>query len=305
MGLSRAALRFLVREHRRKPLRGSVLTLGRQCVYASHTQVLDICRQEGIEPVELPAGFDPITNIPAWHGTPHERNASDAALFRLLGADDVLAMDYSDFEGAEIVHDLNKAVPDELESRFDVIVDSGTIEHIFDVRSVFTNIGRMLKSGGRIIHFAPANNYANHGFYQISPTLLIDYYAVNGYVDLQAFVAEESSREYEASAWELFQIDTQRQPVLMLSRRRLHAVLVAEKSEGSTVEKVPLQSHYANLFDSAAATDVENSREKTRKTLQQRIKDLLPAGLKHVMRRWLLRDAHRKPWGTRRVGKLR
>lgn len=303
MGLSKAALRFLVREHYRKPLRGSVLTLGRQCVYATYQQVLDICRQEGVSPTELPADVDHRSNIPAWHGTPLEKNTSDVAFFRLLGVDDVRALDFSDFEGAEIVLDLNEPVPDEWTCRFDVILDSGTIEHVFDMRSALMNIGRMLKPEGRVIHISPANNYTNHGFYQCSPTLLIDYYAANGYADLQAYIAQETLRRHQRSSWELFQVNVGRQPVLMKSNKPLLAVLVAEKTLHSTFEKVPLQSYYANLFAPAASEDRVDDQKSD--SLCRQLKRLLPTPLKTFVRSYLLGGAHRKPWGLERVGKLK
>ncbi len=303
MGLSRAALRFLVREHRRKPLHGSVLTLGRQCVYATYQELLDICRQEGVSPTALPPDVDLQSNIPAWRGTPLEENTSDVAFFRLLGAGDVHALDFSDFEEAEIILDLNKTVPDELTCRFDVILDSGTIEHVFDMRSALMNIGRMLKPGGRVIHVTPANNYANHGFYQCSPTLLIDYYAANGYADLKAYVAEEVSRGNQPGPWELFEVNVRRQPVVMMSNTRLLAILIAEKSASSTVEKTPLQSYYANVFAPADSKDGVDDEESD--SLARKLKRLIPTPLKTFVRRYLLGGTHRKPWGLKRVGRLK
>ena len=135
MGLSRAAVRFLVREHRRKPLGDTVLTLGRQCVYATYQDLQDICRDEGVALAELPPDVPRRSNMPAWRGTPRERYTSDVAVFRTLGAAEVLALDCSAFEGAEVIHDLNQPLPEHLASRFDLVLDAGTLEHVFDVRS--------------------------------------------------------------------------------------------------------------------------------------------------------------------------
>lgn len=89
--------------------------------------------------------------------------------FSYLGAASVNSMDYSDFEGASIIHDLNIPVPKELRNKFDVVFDGGTTEHVFDVRMVVTNIKNLLKVGGYFIAFTPANNLCGHGFYQFSP----------------------------------------------------------------------------------------------------------------------------------------
>jgi SAM-dependent methyltransferase len=304
MGLSKPALRFLVREHRRKPLRGSMLTLGRQCVYATFDEFLRICRDEGVSPVELPADAARRTNVPAWLGTPLERNTSDQAVFRSLGLAEVLALDYSDFEGAELVGDLNRPVPEQLASRFDVILDSGTLEHVFDVRAALTNVGQMLRTGGRVIHITPCNNFANHGFYQFSPTLLADYYAANAFADLQVFVAEETGPHYESSAWELFQFESQRQPVLMTSRRRLLLLVVAEKTPQSTVDRVPLQSYYRQMFDPWNGEELGDAVRDT-SAWKETLKRILPVRVKTFLRRWLLRDPQRKPWGAKRRGMLK
>jgi len=300
MGLPTAALRFLVREHRRKPLGSAVLTLGRQCVYATYQDLLDICRDEGVVPAELPADVPRHTSIPAWHGTPRERYTSDVAVFRTLGAAEVLALDCSAFEGAELVHDLNQPVPGHLASRFDLVFDSGTLEHVFDVRTALMNVGQMVKRGGRVIHLSPCNNFANHGFYQFSPTLLIDYYEANGFAALQAYVAEFSPSERDSVPWQLFRLDLRRQPVVMRSRRRLLVVFVAEKAAGATVDRIPQQTYYRQLLaadpGAAGSLGAMSSRVQTLGWLKR----LVPERLKAILRQWLGRDPHQKPWGATR-----
>ena len=249
MGLSKPALRFLVREHRRKPFQGAVLTLGRQCIYATFDEFLGICRSQGVVPRRCPSELSPATNIPQWQGTERASNTSDRAVLLSLGADEALALDYSDFEGAEIVCDLNQPVPEELCNRFELIVDSGTLEHVFHFPIAIANLGRMLRTGGRVVHISPCNNFANHGFYQFSPTLLADYYEANEYAALQLYVAEESRSDYESSGWNLFRMDLRHQPLLMTSRKRLLAIAVAEKTERSTVDRVPIQSYYRRILN--------------------------------------------------------
>jgi len=42
-------------------------------------------------------------------------------------------MDYSDYEGAEIILDPNNIVLQEYHEKFDVVFDGGTCEHVFNV----------------------------------------------------------------------------------------------------------------------------------------------------------------------------
>jgi len=52
---------------------------------------------------------------------------------RELGASKVSAMDVSEYEGADILHDLNVPAPANLHERFDLLIDGGTLEHVFNV----------------------------------------------------------------------------------------------------------------------------------------------------------------------------
>lgn len=305
MGLSKPALRFLARTAGRTPFRGSWLTLGRQCVYATFPQFTRICREEGLTPRELPADSGPQTNIPSWQNTPLAGNASDQAVLRALGAAEVLALDYADFEGAELTHDLNQPVPEAWRDRFDGILDSGTLEHVFALPAALANLARLLRVGGRVIHISPCNNFANHGFYQFSPTLLADFYEANAFAGVEVYVAEEMGVDYQSSSWDLFQIDPRRQPVLMTSRRRLLVVVSAEKTAASTADRVPLQSYYRQLFAAAAAAPEPPAPASPAARVLALARRCLPTSVKTWLRRGLLRPAHRRPWGARYLGRLK
>ncbi len=303
MGVPKSLLRFIVREHRRQPLHGAWLTLGRQCLYATFDEFTQICREEGVRPCELPRDCSRLTNIPSWQGTPLARNTSDQAVLRALGADEVLALDYSGFEGAELIWDLNQPVPSELRGRFQGILDSGTLEHVFDVRAALTNVAQMLRVGGRVIHCSPCNNFANHGFYQFSPTLLADFYEANAFGALQLYVAEEVGMDGTSSFWNLYQMDARNSPVLMTSRRRLLLIVVAEKTAVSTVDRVPLQGFYSQLFH-AATGQQESAPIQASDGLRARLKRRLPVRFKTWVRRYLLGQPHEKPWGAKYLGRL-
>ena len=54
-------------------------------------------------------------------------------LLKLLGVVDLTVIDYSSFEGANYIHDLNYPVSANLSGRFDLVIDGGTLEHIFNL----------------------------------------------------------------------------------------------------------------------------------------------------------------------------
>ena len=296
MGLAKPALRFMAQEHRRKPFVGPVLTLGRQSVSATLEEARVLVTGEGIAAAELPAGEGVWTNIPGCLATPYDRSISDVAFFKLLGLREFQALDCSDFEGAEIVQDLNLPVPAGLHDGFDLIVDGGTLEHVFDIRQSLTNVARMLRGGGRIIHFSPASNWVNHGFYHFSPALFYDYYAAKGFAGLRGFLVEHDIYSVESGPWDFYEVGLEGR---VASRHGLMTVFVAEKTLRSTVDKVRLQSHYTQLYARAGRGRADRPIGPWR-ALIRRLKDMRPDSLKRLVR-WI-------DWGYDRrkgIGKLR
>ncbi|WP_316015315.1 hypothetical protein [Roseobacter sp. HKCCA0434] len=96
--------------------------------------------------------------------------------FEGLGCGSMQVMDYSDFEGAQITHDLNHPVPQALHGRFDFIFDGGTIEHVFNVPQALDNVFHMLAEGGLFISVNGLTGWAGHGFYQFGPELVWRYW---------------------------------------------------------------------------------------------------------------------------------
>jgi len=291
MGLEKSALRFIAREHRRKPFTGPVLTLGRQDVFATMDAIHALLVSEGISPTDLWRGERTRTDTPTCIG--HRTEPQGVAFFRLLGVTEVLALDCSPYEGADIVHDLNCPAPEALHDRFDLIVDGGTTEHVFDVRQALTNIARMLKIGGRVIHISPANNWVNHGFYQFSPTLFYDYYGGNGFVDLRGYIAEHDLYLVGSRPWKFFEVGGEGR---LASRQGLMTLFVAERASTSTADKVPIQSHYTQVY--SGARRVESDRKPSfARTLIRNIKDKRPDTVKILLRRLIPGYDRRKGLG--------
>lgn len=313
MGLSKAALRFIAIEHRRQPFSGSAVTLGRQCVYATYSDVQQVFDDEAIPLARLPAGVGTKTNIPGWLGTEYERFTSDVAFLYTLGMQAAQALDVSDFEGAEIVWDLNQPIGPELVNRFDLIVDSGTLEHIFDVKMAMSNLVRMLRPGGRVLHFSPANNFCNHGFYQFSPTFFADYYVANQFHDVRVYVAEESVRSPDSQRLELFEFHTSSQPCMMASTidHRLLVFCTAEKGSESTADRVPVQSYYSTVFaasnKSAEARRLAEEQHVPSSRVARLAKRWFPMPAYLALRTSWMKARHwfagpaeiRKPWGLK------
>jgi SAM-dependent methyltransferase len=156
MGFLGSDLRFLL-SAKRLGLRGhAVCTLGHQTLFLSQRELNRILKEYDCEHFALPKGRALLF-------------ADD--VLRPLGFAKIDAMDVSDYEGANVMHDLNRPVPLELQEKYDLVWDGGTLEHIFNFPAALENAMRMVKVGGHIVLHAPANNQCGHGFYQFSPEL--------------------------------------------------------------------------------------------------------------------------------------
>ena len=73
----------------------------------------------------------------------------------MLGSERLESLDITDFEGATVIHDLNKPVSEELKARFDVVFDGGTLEHVPD-RST-AKASERAGASGRDLHVVDAD----------------------------------------------------------------------------------------------------------------------------------------------------
>jgi SAM-dependent methyltransferase len=100
----------------------------------------------------------------------------------ILGAKDLSSIDISVDEGANYIWNMNENISAEsiskelagLGSSFDFIYDSGTMEHVSDVKAYLKNVFYLLKPNGIYCPAAPCSGYLEHGFFQFSPTFYAD-----------------------------------------------------------------------------------------------------------------------------------
>jgi hypothetical protein len=89
----------------------------------------------------------------------------------LLGATEVSSFDASDYEGANYIRDFNSPIDWNFRGQFSVVLDGGTLEHIFNYPVAIRNCMEMVELGGHFLGITPTNNFWGHGFYQFSPEL--------------------------------------------------------------------------------------------------------------------------------------
>jgi len=150
MGILVPHLHLLAMEQDRHPIKGDVLTLGQQAVYGTLEEVKNIFISHGLKLKSLKEGFDVKNKIPDWVGTPREKFTNAHTVLTLLGAERVFVTDVSNYEEPDYLIDLNYDISEEYYERFDVILDVGTLEHVFDIPVAISNLIKMLKKGGRL-----------------------------------------------------------------------------------------------------------------------------------------------------------
>lgn len=169
MGISAAPLHFILKNIK-KPL-GKTLVLGRQEIRLAKYE------KNLIKNILSSTGYSNSKILEALN----EKYADK--LFNCLGSSELTYMDYSDFEGADLIHDLNFPIPEKYANSFDTVIDGGTIDHVFNIPVCLFNLYKLLVPGGTLISMSPANNYAGHGFYQFSPELFYRFISAYEFTD--------------------------------------------------------------------------------------------------------------------------
>ncbi len=249
MGLSSQAIRVILNDHKYKPITGSVLLIGRQTVYLTPEEAIKLIQEEGL-PIRpgAQAEVDKTTRSSSTGGF-----ISDASLFSLFTDAKVQALDVSDYEGAEIVCNLNEPLRETLVGQFDFIYNGSCLDNIFDPATSIKNLSRLLNSSGRIVHVEHGSSF-NGPYLMYPPDWFYDYYAVNQFSDCKVYVALFNGGLIE-SGWDAYSWD----PVVYLKDKKepsLHyetsssikidsvIITVAEKGSESTSSNAPVQFQY-------------------------------------------------------------
>ena len=201
---------------------------------------------------------------------------SDAFLTSFLGVNNCSILDISSYQGAGIVHDLNLPVSETLHGQFDSIIDSGSLEHIFNFPVAISNLMRMLKVGGSIFITTPANNLCGHGFYQFSPELMFRVFSgENGFELSRAVMFEGKYPSVELTsskrAYNVIDPEKVKSRVGLLSSYPATLAIEARKiAKVPLFATPPLQSDYVTLWEEADVAKKQTSiKAKLRDIFEQ------------------------------------
>ncbi|HWY61209.1 MAG TPA: hypothetical protein VNW15_04855 [Rhizomicrobium sp.] len=177
--------------------------------------------------------------------------------FEMLGYEQIVSLDISNYEGAEILGDLNDpTIASRINAQYDLVYDSGTIEHIFEITVALRTIRTLVRLGGVVVHASPANGFMDHGFWQISPDLFRSFYRSSGFDILTsalftlgdapvAFPADENIYRMRGRGF--------------IAQNMSEALVIFAASKATTIENdnLTMQDYYSRMH--AAKTTIHHS----------------------------------------------
>lgn len=186
-------------------------------------------------------------------------------LFRNLGATALDVIDYSDYQGAEIVHDLNDPEPPKVAQRYTVVLDGGSLEHIFHLPNGLRSLMSLLDVGGHLLFITPTDGHSGHGFYQFSPELFYRALSPENGFEMVDCLYREVGRPGWFSVPDPAVTGERVQPKAR-SSALLH-VIAKKVADVEPFAQAPLQSDYVTLWESGAETSPHRKLEKIPKIL--------------------------------------
>jgi hypothetical protein len=189
MGLTPSFLRLIIDLHKKVGFESPVLTLGNQDIYGSYEDLKNFFVEASYQYHE-PEALLPHTSTYLRENMPErsQKFVHAKVFFEMLGIKEYYDMDKFDIDQPILKHDMNFPVTADLQGKFGWVIDSGTMEHVFDVKQYLTNMVNLTKQDGWVLHISPTSNQIDHGFYSFSPCLFFDFYKANGFDNFIAYI---------------------------------------------------------------------------------------------------------------------
>lgn len=169
-----------------------------------------------------------------------------------LHANSLKSLDVSSYQGADIIADLNSGVPSSLSSSFDLVLDVGTLEHLFDLKKSLRNIFSMLRLEGLYYSGVPCNDWVDHGFYQFSPTFFVDFARHNS--ESLLLVDLILTAPFENASWDILKMGPFEKSVLLKSGKKFGVISVLKKIGDSPLNFDVVQSKYISIFETPSSS---------------------------------------------------
>lgn len=151
--------------------------------------------------------------------------------------------------------DLNQPV--DLGCQYDLVMDLGTAEHVFNVHQFFKTVHELTRPHGVMVHVLPFQGWVDHGFYNFHPTFYLDLAAANNY--------EITSLVYWQDKLARGLMLTSRDQIADLAGKDGFAgngtlIMVCKKFTEELDFQTPMQGYYTNKISEKAHTAWHSNR---------------------------------------------
>lgn len=236
--------RFLIKEHKRCPISGTILTMGRQTITMTAEEVKTVFRQEGIDarPADVMGDNYTVHNL-------KRAIIDDKSFFAMLSDARVFSLDVNSYEGADIICDLNGDLHPHLCNVADFILNGSVLDDIFDPAQALRNMSAMLRPGGRIMIYESATQQGlGGGYLTFSPEWFFTFFRENNYDKCQIYLChyEDHHGRWDVFEWAPYMNG---EPAPALARKDdATIVVIAQKGMASRNDRKPLRSNYRQMY---------------------------------------------------------
>jgi hypothetical protein len=235
MGIDRATVQFLLNA---KPLLSldRVLTIGRQTMFMDSGELKSLLADNGV----------PVT-LPQAQALLQQEQGYCEPFLRLIGAKEIASMDISSYENATILHDMNQPLAQKHHGEYGLVLDGGSMEHVFNFPTALANCMNAVRLGGHLLIITPANNLLGHGFYQISPELMFRVLGPDNGFELTHMLLYE--QPWSGTWYRVVDPEDTKSRVELTNSRPTYLVSCAKRTAIVPLfAKTPQQSDYARIW---------------------------------------------------------
>jgi hypothetical protein len=178
------------------------------------------------------------------------------SFLKFLGARKIDSIDNSDYENASIIHNMNLEIPEQLYDRYDTVMDSGTLEHVFNYPVAIKNCMQLLKKNGHFIGITPCNNFFGHGFYQFSSELFYRIFSEENGFQIENMILFEDFGKSKFYSVEDSSENCHR--IILNNSLPSYLFIIARKIANKEIfNSFPIQFDYGNIYWEKKITTVE------------------------------------------------
>ena len=178
---------------------------------------------------------------------------------------------------------MNLPIPIALRERFTVVHDGGSLEHIFNIPQALKNCMEMVRVGGHFTQVSVVNNFAGHGFWQLSPELIFRVFSPQNGFQLETVLIHEVS--VHGPWYVVSDPDHMQERVLLINRLPTFILTIAKRVANVPVfERAPQQSDYVSIWNRTLASPLQTGALWTIGGQRPTWKRCVPSSVKRTVR---------------------